>query len=66
MDWEIGNDVYILLIRGIKKITNENEWLRELYSVLCGDLNGKGIQKGDIWICIADPLCCSVETNMTL
>ena len=52
MDWEIGNDVYILLIRGIKKITDENEWLRELYSVLCGDLNGKGIQKEGIYVYI--------------
>ena len=52
MDWEIGNDVYILLIRGIKKITDEKEWLRELYSVLCGDLNGKGIQKEGIYVYI--------------
>ena len=32
--------------------------------MLCDDLNGKEIQKrGDICICIADSLCCTVETN---
>ena len=37
------------------------------YSMLCGDLNGKEIQKrGDICIRIADSLCCTVETNTTL
>ena len=41
--------------------------LRELESVLCGDLNGKEIQKrGDICIHKADSLCCIVETNTTL
>ena len=40
---------------------------RELYSVLCGDLNGKEIQKrGDIYIHIADSLCCTAETNTIL
>ena len=39
-------------------------WLRELYSVLSGDLNGKEIQKrGGICTPIADSLCCIVETN---
>ena len=33
---------------------------RELYSVLCGDLDGKEIQKrGDTCIHIADLLCCT-------
>ena len=37
---------------------------RELYSVLCGDLNGKEIQKGgDVCIYGADSLCCAAETN---
>ena len=41
--------------------------LSELYSMLCGDPNGKEIQKrGDICICIADSLCCTVETNTIL
>ena len=35
-----------------------------LYSVLCGDPNGKEIQKrGDICIHITNSLCCTVETN---
>ena len=43
------------------------EIINQNYSMLCGDLNGKEIQKrGDICICIADSLCCTVETNMTL
>ena len=34
-------------------------------TLLCGDLNGKEIQKrGDI--CISGSLCCIVETNTTL
>ena len=34
---------------------------------LCGDLNGKEIQKReDICIRIADSLCCTAETNTTL
>ena len=37
---------------------------KELYSVLCGDQNGKEIQKrGVVCICIADSLCCTVEAN---
>ena len=31
---------------------------------LYGNLNGKGIQKGGIWM--ADSLCCAEETNTTL
>ena len=37
------------------------------YSVLCGDLNGKKIEKrGGICICIVDSLCCIVETDKKL
>ena len=40
---------------------------RELYSVLCGDLNGKEIQKrGDVCIQIADSLSCTAENITTL
>ena len=51
MKGEIGIDIYILLC--VKQITNENppDSSREPYSVLCGDLNGKEIQKrGNICI----------------
>ena len=39
-----------------------------LYSVLCGDLNGKEIQKkrGYIYISVVDSLCCTVEAKTTL
>ena len=37
------------------------------YSVVCGGLNGKEIWKrGGICICMADSLCCAVETNTIL
>ena len=40
---------------------------RELYSLLCGDLNGKEFFKnGDICIHRADSLCHTVETNTAL
>ena len=41
---------------------------REPYSVLCGDLNGKEIQKQreDIDICVADSLRYTAETNRTV
>ena len=54
MTWEIGIDIYTLLMLCIKQITNEN-LLYGLYSVLCSDLNRKEIQKkSNICICIAD------------
>ena len=63
-----GTDIYIL--RCIKQITNENLLYRELYSILCGDLNGKEIQNKRKYICIAVELyiciCCRAETNTTL
>ena len=36
--------------------------------MLCGDLNGKEIQKmgGGAGICMADSLCFTAETNATL
>ena len=46
-----------------------NKWepaveLRELYSVLWGDRNGKEVQKrGSLWLHTADSLCHTVETN---
>ena len=34
--------------------------------MLYGDLNGNEIQKGgNICICVADSLCCTVKTNIT-
>ena len=40
---------------------------RELYSMLWSELNGKEIQgRGDMYIHVADSLCCTAETNTTL
>ena len=41
---------------------------KEPYLVLCGDLNGKEIQKQreDIDICVADSLRYTAETNRTV
>jgi len=41
MNWEIGTDIYTVLILCINYVTNEN--LLYIYSVLCIDLNGKEI-----------------------
>ena len=63
-NWEIGTDIYVL---GMKRITDENLQHRELYSVLCGDVNEKEIQKGgDICTHVADSLCCTAEIDTTL
>ena len=44
LNWEIGIDIYTLLILCIKHVTNENlRMARELYSMLCSDLNGKEV-----------------------
>lgn len=40
---------------------------KELYSILCGDLNVKEIQgRGNIGICVADLVWCIAETNTIL
>ena len=50
MGWEIGIDTYTLCM---KQTIKENLQHRELYSVLCGDLNGKKIQeRGYICVCV--------------
>ena len=37
---------------------------REFYSVFCGNVNRKELQKReDLCICVADSLCCIAETN---
>ena len=43
MNWEIGIDIYTLLILCIKQITNENLLYSTGNSVFRGDLDGKGI-----------------------
>ena len=46
---------------------NPNVQHRELYLMLCGDLNGKGIcKRGHIRTSRADSLCCTVEINTML
>ena len=68
MNWETGWHTYTA--DTMYKI--DDRWeptvqLEEPYSVLCGDLTGKEIQKrGDICICIADSLFCTIETNTIL
>ena len=38
-----------------------------ILSLLCGDLSWKEFQKGgDMYIHIADSLCCTVQTNTTV
>ena len=50
-------------------MTSENLYStrNSIYTMLCGNLEGKEIQKrGSICICIADLLYYTVETNTTL
>ena len=50
MNSEVWTDTYTTTDTCVKQITNEH---RELYSVLCSDLNGKEIQKrGDTGVCV--------------
>ena len=59
---------YALLVPCIKQITNENLlYTPGIYSVLCGDLNGKEVQKGgDACVCVAESLCWTAVTNTML
>lgn len=51
----------------MKQITDENLQHGELYSMLCGDVNGKEIQKGgDICTRAAESLCYTAEIDTTL
>ena len=44
------------------EIVSSQEWIH--YSVTCGDLSGKEIQKrGDVCIHVADSLCSAIDTN---
>ena len=55
-----------ILIQCIEYITNENLLCSPGNSVLCGDLNGKEIQKrGDLCISTTDSFYSTVETNTT-
>ena len=45
MSGKIGTGIYTLLILCLKHVTNENLLPSTGNSVLCGDLNGKEIQK---------------------
>ena len=68
MNWEIGIDIHALLMLFLKYRSNENLlYSTGLYSMLCGDLNGKEIQGGgDICIHAAESLWCAAETETTL
>ena len=64
---EFGMDVYTLLC--LKQITSKRlpVWHRELCSMLCGSLDGRGVwRRMDICICMAECLCCPPESVTTL
>ena len=68
MNWKIGVDTYTLLILCIKEISKRTYCTaqRTLLSALWW-LKWEGNPKrGNICIHIADPLCCTVETNTML
>ena len=68
MNWEIGIDMYAILIHYINRyLMRACCQHRELCSVPCGDINGKEIQKrGDVCKHTADSSYCTVEANTTL
>ena len=64
---EFGMDVYTLLC--LKQITSKRLtlWHRELCSVLCGSLDGRGVwRRMDTYVCMIESLPCSPETITTL
>ena len=63
---EFGINTYTLLY--LKWITNKDlPQHRELCSMLCGSLGGKGVWgRMDTCICMAEPLSCSPERITTL
>ena len=68
MNWEIGTDIYTLLILCVKYITNEN-LLYIAQETQCSNFlsNGKEIQKrGGVCTHMADSLCYTVEINTPL
>ena len=66
MNWEIGTDLYVLLTLCLKQITSKNLlYSSRNYPVFCGDVNGKEIQRADIYIHTDDSLFCTMETNIT-
>ena len=67
MNWEIGIDIYTVIC--LKHITNEKLLYStgNLYSVLSGDLNGKGIPKWEnLCVCVDESLCHIAESNTNL
>ena len=67
MNWEIRIDIYTLLC--IKQITNENYCITEgtLFSALQRPKQERKKKKrGDICIQMADSLCYTVETDITM
>ena len=65
INWETGIDIYTLLY--IKQITNKDLLYNEGNSIFCNDPYGKRILKRvDIWLRIAESLCCTPHTNNTV
>ena len=63
--WGKWNPPYIA--GGYVKYCNHFEKTSNIYLMHCGVISGREIQKGgDICICMADSLCCTVEINTTL
>ena len=64
---EVGLNVYTLTYIKLGHQQGAPVQPREVCSALCGDLNGKEIQKrGDICTRTTDSLHCTAETNTTL
>ena len=65
-DTGFGMDMYTLLY--LKRLTNQGLLYkhRELCSMLCGSLDGRGVRgRMDACACLAESLCCPPETMAT-
>ena len=65
--WEVGIGTYALVYTQPIKSQRPTVQNRELYPIPCENLYGKRIWKRiDVWICITESLCCTVELIATL
>ena len=66
-NWEFAINTYTPAIFKVDNQQGPAECNRELCSILCHSLNGKRIWKRIVtYMCRAESLCCTPETNITL
>ena len=63
MNWGIGIDMYTLMC--IKRMTNKNLLYKNRNKIKLKNSKKKNMTK-NVYICITESLCCTVEINTTL